>query len=383
MDADPPVVDLTIESKRSPSPTIQQSLLVMSGTVVGANINLGSGHAVHNVKICVGGNADHSYHVNHSPPPDPAVFRQLAVAALRPETDCNNNDAAERRGPVPGEVQRTFQVQDHRILQQAHDVAQALREDPTVGLARLHPKRDNNLRAIDKCEQRMVSARDGRGQVANLDRGRPRRSQVPSIAQRDLDHHLLTREQHHEMAYASSPLLNRRCDFCYGNHCSRRSKDGSSPACGLYEDHVENAPDRRLCEYRRCRSPRSHHTSVCDTLHARCPQCSCRGHVGQCDVSNARMMEYYRTDFEDWADAGAYTKNRTHDLAWGFYPYPRGVSRDPAHPILSYERLTDYGVLEAIRLMADACTLPANQAEIGQELPPLPKDQGRGEPHVE
>ncbi len=79
------------------------------------------------------------------------------------------------------------------------------------------------------------------------------------------------------------------------------------------------------------------------------------------------MMEAYRYDFEECAKMGVYTKDRAHDLAWGWYPYPRGVRRDEANPILSYERLTELPVFEALRLMADTCALPANQEEVEEE----------------
>ncbi len=89
-------------------------------------------------------------------------------------------------------------------------------------------------------------------------------------------------------------------------------------------------------------------------------------------------MEAFRSDFEEWATVGVYTKDRTHDLAWGWYPYPRGVRRDEDRPILSYARLSDYPVHEALRLMTDACALPSNQEEYTNDAEP---SQGRGEPH--
>ncbi len=86
-----------------------------------------------------------------------------------------------------------------------------------------------------------------------------------------------------------------------------------------------------------------------------------RGHDGGCRPDDERMMEAFRTDFEEWAHVGVYTQDREHDLAWGWYPYPRGVRRDDENPILSYERLNNCRVFEALRLMADACALPANK----------------------
>ncbi len=93
------------------------------------------------------------------------------------------------------------------------------------------------------------------------------------------------------------------------------------------------------------------------------------------------MMECYRTDFEDWGDAGVFTQTRRRDLSWGFYPYPRGVRRDMDRPLLHYDRLGALEVLEAIQLMQYACSMPANQTAVGEEVPE--KDQGRGEPHGE
>lgn len=93
-------------------------------------------------------------------------------------------------------------------------------------------------------------------------------------------------------------------------------------------------------------------------------------------------MAALRCDFEEVADVGVYTHDRRADLAWGFYPYPRGVRRDRAHPIVSYARLTDMPVLRARDFLADLCALPENlQSEEMEVAPAEGEDQGHGEPH--
>ncbi len=99
-------------------------------------------------------------------------------------------------------------------------------------------------------------------------------------------------------------------------------------------------------------------------------------------------MEALRGDFEEVADVGIFTHDRRADLAWGFYPYPRGVRRDREHPIVSYGRLTDMPVLRALEFMASLVILPENlDEEEAMEVPPVEEEQeqkqeqGRGEPH--
>ncbi len=377
---DVPLVDLTIERERPPtppgrgsSPSVQQSLLVMSGTVAGTNINLGSGQAPCAIHITTGDGPLSPGEPGPQPPADPAVFRSMARTTAAAW--------ANFRGPGRGgegdaepEVERSFQAADRRTRRQAQDLAQAFRDDPSAGYEAVRPRQDDNLRHVrDQTVKRNAEGFARRHPA--VAQPLPARGQVLPISQRDLDHHKLTRDQHREMAYACRPLLNRKCSFCGRNYCSKRSRTSERLACNLYEDHLHDAPTRRLCDYRRCADGREHHTSVCETMHTRCHKCGTRGHDGGCRPDDARMMEAYRSDFEEWAKVGVYTKDRTHDLAWGWYPYPRGVKRDESNPILSYDRLTDLPVFEALRLMADTCALPANQ-----EAGPAEPSQGRGSP---
>ncbi len=354
------------------APSVQQSLLVMSGTMAGTNINLNSGDAACCIAVAITDGATPVTPAAVQPQPDAESCRRVATTAggLRGATGRTLGS-----GEHEGEEQRhLFSAQDRRFRDQAHDVAEALRTDPTKG-SHLRRKRDPNLDCADRAAQRAKSSKLREEHARALARGRPERRQVPSIARRDLDHHKLSRDEHMQMAYETDPLFNRRCDFCAGNYCSRLSKKERYPACGLYEDHILYAPTRRLCDYRRCVDPWDHQTSVCDTLHARCPKCGLRGHKEGCNLACARTMEGLRTDFEDYAQTGVFTRNRDRDLAWGWYRYPPGVKRDDDNPILSYARLIDLPVMEAIQLVDDACVLPDNLVE------KEPSAQGRGEPH--
>ena len=60
---------------------------------------------------------------------------------------------------------------------------------------------------------------------------------------------------HAERAYnpfAQQPVFHGRCEFCSGNHCSRRNRAGTGPNCKKLRQHARYTPTRRLCLYRRC-----------------------------------------------------------------------------------------------------------------------------------
>ncbi len=277
------------------------------------------------------------------------------------------------------------------MVEQARELARAVAEDPQIKQEVLTPPSDRNLRAAQE-QARRARARGFQVEHPNLAFHRPlgRLPAVAPVRSRSLDHHRLNTKQHVEMAYASCPLFNRRCDFCGGNHCSRHNADHTAPACANYSEHQEVAPCRRLCDYRRCLRPQDHHTCVCPDLHARCVRCNFRGHRGGCRPDHAPHMEALRADFEEVADVGVFTHDRRADLAWGFYPYPRGVRRDRARPIASYARLTDMPVLQARKFLANIVTLQENleEEEEQMEVEPAAEEeeeasQGCGEPHEE
>ncbi len=281
--------------------------------------------------------------MHRNPKPDPDVCRR-AVTASTPN--------------------RTFQAQDARVVEQARDLARAVAEDPKIKQEVLTPPRDRNLRMAQE-QARRAGAGGFVARHPNLKTYQPpgRLPAVATVRARDLDHHRLNRKQHVNMAYASQPLYNRRCDFDGGSHCSRLNANHTGPACTNYSEHLDTAPDRRLCDYRRCTSASQHHTCACPMLHSRCPQCGCRGHMGGCRPNYAPAMEALRGDFEEVADVGIFTHDRVADLGWGFYPYPRGVRRDRDRPIASYSRLTSMPVLRALQFMADLVLLPENRVE--------------------
>ncbi len=68
-------------------------------------------------------------------------------------------------------------------------------------------------------------------------------------------------------------------------------------------------------------------------------------------------MERLRADFEEHANLGVYTKERFGHLEWGFYPVP---STRPPWPVVTYRRLTDLPVLDALATLQGLLLLPEN-----------------------
>ena len=119
--------------------------------------------------------------------------------------------------------------------------------------------------------------------------------------------------------------------------------------CAKARLHFRSAATRRICDYRRCRSPQTHHTVVCPWLHQRCPDCGCRGHgaLDICDETDSALMGCYRADFEEVASTGIYTKDRFDDLPWGWYPMPPSAPRRVR--FLSYRELSEDNVVDALK----------------------------------
>ncbi len=188
----------------------------------------------------------------------------------------------------------------------------------------------------------------------------------------------LTHEERAYNPFAERPVFHGRCWFCSGNHCSRSNATGTGPNCKKLRQHLRFSPTRRICLYRRCKTPTDHHTVVCPELHRRCPVCGCRGHGPEdsCQADNSLIMSRLRVDFEEYAGLGYYTRQRFQKLQWGFYPFPPTV---PELPIVSYARLTNLPVVEAIRLVADLTALPQNQVDaVPEVIPPRNAPLGAG-----
>ena len=188
----------------------------------------------------------------------------------------------------------------------------------------------------------------------------------------------LTPEERAYNPFAERPVFHGRCWFCSGNHCSRSNAAGTGPNCKKLRQHLRFSPTRRICLYRRCKAPTYHHTVVCPELHRRCPVCGCRGHGPEdsCQADSSLIMSRLRVDFEEYAGLGYYTRLRFHKLQWGFYPVPPTV---PEMPVVSYTRLTNLPVVEAIRLVADLTALPQNQVNaVPEAIPPKNAPLGTG-----
>ncbi len=178
----------------------------------------------------------------------------------------------------------------------------------------------------------------------------------------------LTHDERLRNPYSPSPIIDNRCDFCSAKHCSRFVAGTTLPNCHRYREQILFAPTRRICDYRRCLAPHEHHTVACPYLHKRCSKCGCRGHdtVDGCDLRNVAVMSRLRADFEEFANCGVYTRKRFEAIEWGFYPIP---SFRPPDNFVSYRRLTDLPVLEAMALLQALLLLPDNLAASRDHAP--------------
>ncbi len=185
----------------------------------------------------------------------------------------------------------------------------------------------------------------------------------------------LTHDERLRNPYVAQPFFDNRCDFCSTKRCSRFVAGTNHPNCKKYREQVLFAPTRRICDYRRCLAPHEHHTVTCPYLHRKCSKCGCRGHdtVDGCDLRNSAVMSRLRSDFEEWANCGLYTRKHFDAIKWGFYGVP---SFRPPSNFVSYRRLTDLPVLEAMAFLQTLLLLPENVAASREHAPqpPAPTD---------
>ncbi len=181
----------------------------------------------------------------------------------------------------------------------------------------------------------------------------------------------LTHDERLRNPYLAAPIFDNKCDFCSAKHCSRFVAGTTLPNCQKYREQVLFAPTRRICDYRRCLAPHEHHTVTCPYLHKKCSKCGCRGHdtVDGCDLRNADVMARLRSDFEEYASCGIFTRKRFDAIEWGFYPIP---SFRPPSNFVSYRRLTDLPVLEAMAFLQSLLLLPENVAASREHAPQPP-----------
>ncbi len=191
---------------------------------------------------------------------------------------------------------------------------------------------------------------------------------TPPVDEGRLSNARLTHDERLRNPYVPSPIIDNRCDFCSAKHCSRFVAGTTLPNCHRYREQVLFAPTRRICDYRRCLAPHEHHTVTCPYLHKKCSKCGCRGHdtVDGCDLRNAAVMSRLRADFEEYANCGVYTRKRFDSIEWGFYPIP---SFRPPDNFVSYRRLTDLPVLEAMAFLQALLLLPDNLAASRDHAP--------------
>ena len=189
------------------------------------------------------------------------------------------------------------------------------------------------------------------------------------------DHRLsnvrLTHDERIRNPYIISPIIDNRCDFCSAKRCSRFVAGTNLPNCQKYREQVLYAPTRRICDYRRCLAPHEHHTVTCPYLHKRCSKCGCRGHdtMDGCELRNASIMSRLRSDFEEYANCGIYTRKRFDNIEWGWYPIP---SFRPPGNFVSYRRLTDLPVMDVMALLQSLLLLPENMAASRDHAPQPP-----------
>ncbi len=255
----------------------------------------------------------------------------------------------------------------HGTLAQEATAAAALRRAPSQA-----PSVDESI-ALSRRVEATVRERGFVGlhrnlPVAETDLSVTHREKPPLDVTRLGQQHL-TRIERYENRFASNPVYESRCDHCGGKRCSRMLKGTATPNCARYSEQIRFAPTRRLCNYRRCPHPATHHTHVCPALVQRCPRCQCRGHgaADLCDPNNPEVMDRLRADFEEVADASSLTSLRQQQLCWGFYPYPRGAPCEFAPT--SYDALTEMPVLEAMHFLAALLSQPENQGHFPEYLP--------------
>ena len=154
----------------------------------------------------------------------------------------------------------------------------------------------------------------------------------------------LTHDERLRNPYVSTPIFDNKCDFCSAKHCSRFVAGTTLPNCQKYREQVLFAPTRRICDYR-------------------------------CDLRNADVMARLRSDFEEFASCGIFTRKRFDAIEWGFYPVP---SFRPPSNFVSYRCLTDLPVLEAMAFLQSLLLLPENVAAAREHAPQPPSSPAPG-----
>ncbi len=195
-------------------------------------------------------------------------------------------------------------------------------------------------------------------------------SSAPPINAKAKNNSVLTFAERAWNPFMQKPLFHRRCNVCSSQHCSRFLLGTNEPNCNKYREHLLLSSTRRICDYRRCSTPQDHFTPVCPDLHQRCPLCGCRGHGRQdgCDATNNGIMQAFREDFEEQADVGYYTQQRSNQIAWGFYPVPPTAPRSANQPFVDYGRLTVREPLDALAFLKSILAAPDNQGEAPPQM---------------
>ncbi len=126
-------------------------------------------------------------------------------------------------------------------------------------------------------------------------------------------------KEENQIPYITDPPLTRGCRCCgEQNHVFSVMRERTCPIFKLRK------PGQRLCEYRFCRSPAFHLTSLCPWLHHICTRCDIRGHSeeNKCEDWTEEEWERRRDAWETVADQGVHTGRREKDWRYGFYSQP-------------------------------------------------------------
>ncbi len=283
---------------------------------------------------------------------------RLSTGASRgvEEVEVKRERSVDSVGEVrPREEEHQATAQDQRIQLQLRALAHAAAADPRgANLVAFPTDRNLQLARRINLQARLSRPTGGGGEVEGALRRRERSDPL-------LDHRRMTTKERYDAAYETAPGLDRHCDFCGGGRCSRFTKGANVPYCDRYRHQKTKTPTRRICDYRRCETPTDHMTNVCPMLRARCPTCLCRGHLTGCDMSNEDVMTGLREDFDEFALVGVWTRRMERDLAWSWFPYPRGASRIPGQPPVPLQALKHMGTFEAMDYLTGVLSLPANR----------------------
>ena len=311
------------------------------------------------------------------PPPAtrPPLAARLGIPPAAATATVAAPDAAKQEPASP-----CYSPQDvrSRLFPSLAD-AEAFKEEAPASVPHGHApvalcERDSNMRFTHQVQDNAGVGRFRRENLPHL-RFAPLSAEVAAgatnaspVDENRLSNSRLTHDERLRNPYSPSPIIDNRCDFCSAKHCSRFVAGTTLPNCHRYREQIMFAPTRRICDYRRCLAPHEHHTVTCPYLHKRCTKCGCRGHdtVDGCDLRNAAIMSRLRADFEEFANCGVYTRKRFEAIEWGFYPIP---SFRPPDNFVSYRRLTDLPVLEAMAFLQALLLLPDNLAASRDHAP--------------